>query len=194
MSPLRVSLLTLFVAGSAFAMAEAQNPRKQTAPETFNSSVQARTEIAASATTMRIQIDTYTKQQDADVMSSALAHGGYSGFLQALRQASAAGHLVLGPQTFTIRWARQEPTAKGGRAITLVTDAPIYFIGGGRTDAKPRAGFELAVVRLAVDDFGLGTGTMAAAAKVRPNGDGGVIVDDYADEPIKLTFVHRVVK
>jgi hypothetical protein len=46
-------------------------------------------------------------------------------------------------------------------------------------------------VQLTVDEFGLGTGTMAAAAKVKPDGQGGVVLEDYAEEPIKLTYVHR---
>ena len=32
---------------------------------------------------------------------------------------------------------------------------------------------------------------MAAAARVRPDGDGGVLLDDYAEEPIELTNVTR---
>ena len=48
-------------------------------------------------------------------------------------------------------------------------------------------------MRLTVDEIGLGTGTMAAAARVKPDGSGGVVVEDYADEPIKLTFVTRVI-
>jgi hypothetical protein len=70
----------------------------------------------------------------------------------------------------------------------------VYFVGGGRADPKPREGFELAVVRLAVDEIGLGTGTLAAAARVRLDGAGGVTVEDYADEPIRLTFVSRVIR
>ena len=42
-----------------------------------------------------------------------------------------------------------------------------------------------------VDDVGLGTGTMAAAARVKPGGDAGVQIDDYAEEPIKLIAVNR---
>jgi hypothetical protein len=64
------------------------------------------------------------------------------------------------------------------------------FVGSAKADPKPRAGFEVAVVRLQVDG-GRGTGTMAAAARVRPDGDGGVLLDDYADEPIAVTNVTR---
>jgi len=32
---------------------------------------------------------------------------------------------------------------------------------------------------------------MAAAARVRPDGDGGVLLDDYAEEPIAVTKLTR---
>jgi hypothetical protein len=72
-----------------------------------------------------------------------------------------------------------------------VTDQPIFFVGGGAADAKPRAGYEVALIQLQVDSIGLGDGTMAAAARVRPGGESGVQVDDYADKPIKLVTVVR---
>jgi hypothetical protein len=34
---------------------------------------------------------------------------------------------------------------------------------------------------------------MAAAAKVKRDGESGVLIEDYAEEPIKLTFVSRVI-
>lgn len=42
-------------------------------------------------------------------------------------------------------------------------------------------------MELQLDDQGSGTGTMAAAARVRPSPDGGVVLDDYAEAPIRLT-------
>ena len=91
-----------------------------------------------------------------------------------------------------LRWAREEPSGKG-RSISLVTEKPVYFVGGGSANAKPRQGFELAVLQLTVDDYGLGMGTMAAAARVKPDGSGGVVLEDYAEEPIRLTSIYRVI-
>ena len=42
-----------------------------------------------------------------------------------------------------------------------------------------------------VDNAGMGTGEMAAAARVKPGGETGVQVDDYADQPLTLTGVAR---
>lgn len=191
--PMSLVLAAALAAVTLPGESAAQKRRPYTAPEAFTSSVQARTTGGASATSMRIHIDRYTAEDDRKTMTDALAHGGYGAFVQALRKAPAVGHLEVGDLKFTLRWSREQPTDKGGRTIVLATDAPVYFLGGGRADAKPRDGFHLAIVQLTVDDFGIGTGTMAAAARVKPDGQGGVVVEDYAEEPIKLTYVHRVV-
>jgi hypothetical protein len=192
----RIVFLLVAIAAGIIASrpdAAAQKRNVYTAPETFSSPMQARTESGAAAATVRIQIDRYTPEGDRKAMTDAMTHGGYPAFVQALRKAPAVGHVEIGDQRFTLRWTREQQTPKG-RAISLVTDSPVFFIGGGRVDAKPRQGFELAVVQLAVDDFGLGTGTMAAAARVKADGSGGVVIEDYANEPIKLTSVYRVIK
>jgi hypothetical protein len=76
----------------------------------------------------------------------------------------------------------------------VVTDEPIFFVGGGRPDAKPREGYEVAVIQFDVDNVGLGKGTMTAAARVKPGGETGVQIDDYADKPIRLVTVTRNIK
>ena len=170
----------------------AQQRRAYTAPETFTSPLQARTATGASAATIRIQIDRYSSEAELKSMTDGLTYGGYPGFVQALRKAPVVGYVEIGDVKVSLRWAREQATPKG-RTISLVTERPVYFIGGGKATAKPREGFELAVVQLAVDEFGLGSGTMAAAAKVKKDGEGGVLIEDYAEEPIKLTFVSRVI-
>ena len=128
---------------------------------------------------------------DRTSVEGGLKGGGYPAFLAALRKAPQVGTVGIGDQKFAIRYAREEKTEKG-RTITLVTDKPMFFVGGGSTDAKPRAGYKVGAVRIEVDDVGLGSGTMAAAARIKPGPGGvGVAVDDYADQPIKLVTVSR---
>ena len=119
--------------------------------------------------------------------------GGYAAFLTALRKAPEVGSVAFNDRKWAIRWARERPTTNG-RMIVLVTDQPIHFVGGGAIDAKPRAGYDVAVIQMTVDDVGLGKGTMAAAARVKPDGEAGVVIDDYADQPIALTSVVRKVE
>lgn len=169
----------------------AQSPRNSGAPETFSANAQAQGAAGAIAATIQIQIQRYSPDFDRTSVESALKGGGYPAFLTALRKAPEVGSVGIGDQKFPIRYAREEKTAKG-RTITIVTDKPMFFVGGGRTDAKPRAGYEVGAIQMMVDDVGLGTGSMAAAARIKPGPEGvGVQVDDYADAPIKLVTVSR---
>jgi hypothetical protein len=140
-----------------------------------------------------VEIDRYTPAHARTTITDALKYQGYPGFVNAIRQGPIAGSLTIGDQKWTIRWARQLPGGSG-RVISIVTDKPVAFIGGARTDAKPRAGYDVAVAQFTVDRAGKGTGTMAAAARVKPGGETGVRIDDYAEAPVKLSVTARAKK
>jgi hypothetical protein len=187
----RVSSLVLVgLMACSVSHVDAQSPRNSGAPETFSANAQAKAGAGSVAATIQIHIQRYTPDFDRTAVETALKQGGYPAFVTALRKAPEVGSVTAGDQKFPIRWARELKTDKG-RTIVVVTDKPMFFVGGGRTEAKPRAGYEVAVIQLLVDEIGLGTGTMAAAARVKPGGDTGVQIDDYADEPIKLVTVSR---
>jgi hypothetical protein len=175
----------------AAASALAQSSPAATAPETF--SAKARVENSAGAaieSPIQVHIERYTPDFDRTAVENGLKYNGYSGFLTALRKAPDVGYVDLNGQKTTIRWARQT-TAAAGRTIVVVTDKPVYFIGGGLAASKPRAGYEVALMQLQIDAKGSGAGTMAAAARVKPGGETGVQVDDYAEAPVKLLTVTR---
>jgi hypothetical protein len=161
------------------------------APEMFTANAQASAASGASAAaTVQIEIRRYTPDPDRAAVEGALKGGGYPAFLTALRKAPEVGTVSLGTQKWAIRWAREQSTPTG-RTIVVVTDQPMFFLGGSKANAKPRAGYEVGLIRIQVDAAGMGTGEMAAAARVKPGGEAGVQVDDYADQPIKLTGVAR---
>ncbi len=187
------SVLLMGIVALAMSPAAAQTPtpRNAGAPESFTANAQVASGAGAIAATIQIDIQRYSPDFDRTSIEGALKGGGYAAFLTALRKAPEVGTVALGDQKFSIRYAREEKTAQG-RTITLVTDKPMFFVGGGRTDAKPRAGFEVGALQMMVNDVGMGSGTMAAAARIKPGPEGvGVQVDDYADAPIKLTTVSR---
>ena len=185
------SVVLMGFLGLAMSPVAAQTPRNAGAPETFSANAQVAGAAGAMAATIQIQIQRYSPDFDRKSVESALKGGGYPSFLTALRKAPEVGSIGIGDQKFAIRYAREEKTAKG-RTITVVTDKPMFFVGGARADAKPRAGYEVGAVQMMVDDVGLGSGTMAAAARIKPGPEGvGVQVDDYAEAPIKLVTVSR---
>ena len=170
----------------------AQAPRRNVgAPETFSANAAAaKPGSGAIAATVQVHIERYTPDADRTAVETALKGGGFAAFVAALRKAPEVGYVQLGDQKTSIRWARQTDNAKG-RTIVVVTDKPVFFVGGGAANAKPREGYDVAVIEMTVDDVGLGTGRMAAAAKVKPGGEAGVQIEDYADAPVKLTTVTR---
>lgn len=166
------------------------------APETFTANLHVTGATGgAGAATILIDIERYTPEAERTAVETALKTGGYPAFVAALRKAPVVGSVSSGDQKWDIRWARErEQATNKGRTIVVVTDRPIFFVGGGRVDAKPRAGYEVAVIQLQVDEIGLGSGSMAAAARVKPGGETGVQIDDYADKPIKLVTVVRKIR
>ena len=162
------------------------------APETFSANINATgASGGAGAATIQIDIRRYTPDSDRTAVEAALKTGGYASFVTALRKAPQVGTVSFGDRTWAIRWARERPAGEYTRTIVVVTDQPIFFVGGGRVDAKPREGYEVAVIQMEVDNAGLGKGAMTAAARVKPGGETGVQIDDYADKPIKLVTVVR---
>ena len=165
------------------------------APETFSANVQASgAQGGAAAATISIDIQRYTPEADRTAVEGALKTGGYPAFLTALRKAPEVGSVNFADRKFPIRWARERATGKYTRSIVVVTDQPIFFVGGGRPDAKPREGFEVAVIELHVDNVGIGKGSMTAAARVKPGGENGVQIDAYEDKPMNLVTVVRKIK
>ena len=174
--------------------AAAGGQTKATAPETITANAHVTGAAGAAATRISMQIDRYTPDADREAVAQALKQGGYPAFLTALRKAPVVGSLTIAGQTFDIRWAREQPVSNG-RSIVLITDKPVYFVGGGGTNAKPRAGYEVALLQFRLDGSGLGfEGTMAAAARVKPGGPTGVQIDDYAEKPIELQGISRAIK
>ena len=187
-------LMIVLVAVSVYVRAQgAQSGGATTgAPEIFSATAQAKNSSSAASSKLEVRVNRYTPEFDRKTVEEALRLGGYPKFVIAIRNAPEVGQLVLGGGTpFAIRYAREKVEASG-RSIILVTDKPVFFIGTGRAEpTKPRSGYEVAVLQIQVDGAGQGHGTMAAAARVRPDGNGGVRLDDYAEDPITLTQLTR---
>ena len=175
----------------ASLLLSSQRSWEPTAPETFEAQSQVLVATGGAAGLIIVQVDRYAADADHRVITDALTQGGYPAFLEALRRLPSIGTLTIGNRKLAIRWARQQPLPDKARHIAVVTDAPAFFVGGGAVDAKPTAGFDVAVVEFTVDSIGLGKGTMAAAARVKAGGETGVEIEDYAGKRIDLVTVRR---
>ena len=153
--------------------------------EAFSASTEIKTASGPITATIQVRIRRYTPDFDRKALEDALEHGGYASFVNAMRKVPEFGTVLAGDGQFAIRYAREHKTEKG-RTIVVVTDKPVFFVGGARPNAKPRAGYETALIQLQVNDRGVGTGMWAPAARVKPGGETGVRIDSYADEPLAL--------
>ena len=188
---MRISFLVVIgLAVLSGATAGAQTSGTSSAPETFSASTQIKTASGPISATIQVSIRRYTPEFDRKALEDALEHGGYASFVNALRRAPEVGSVLAGDGQFAIRYAREHKTDKG-RTIVVVTDKPVFFVGGARPNAKPRAGYESALLQLQVNDGGTGTGMMAPAARVKPGGETGVRIDNYADEPLALKVTRQ---
>src|SRR5262245_13696146 len=156
----------------------------QAFPKTLTVDAEASLPYAKLSATFTIQVDRLMREQDFMKVAEALKYGGYPRFLPALRQLPVVGRLQIGDMRFDLKYARERPDNKSH--LVLVADRPVYFFGGGSVDPKAKGGYELTIVEIDFDASGNGKGTMAAAARVKPSGDGGVILDDYAVTPFRL--------
>ena len=175
---------------TAGVLAEAQS-YKNTAPESFRANGQITGAAGGAASAIEIKIDRYTSDTDHAALASTLKASGNDAFVAELKKAPAIGTVKIGPRSVTVRWAREERQQGENRRIALVTDAPLFFAGAGAVDAKPTAGYDIGVLEFTVDSVGMGKGTMAPAARVKPGGGSGVVVDDYSGKRVTLVTVSR---
>jgi hypothetical protein len=138
-----------------------------------------------------IVIDRKLSQADTDRLTAAFKEGGAAGLRKALGGAAAAGSIRLGSGEPTPARIIVERATDKGRLLTLVTEKPILFLGAGVPGAKAKEGYDFAVLDLEVDANGSGGGTLAPAAKVTLK-QGAFVVEDYAQELVRLTGVKKV--
>ena len=140
----------------------------------------ATTKVVSSVT---VHVNRLMEENRRKRVADALKHSGYGNFLTALRALPPIGAIELDARRVEIRYAIEQQEATG-RRLVLVADRPLFFLHDERV--KSRAGYELTVVELRFDAQGGVTGTMAGAARVKPS-PGGVVLDDYAEAPVRLS-------
>jgi hypothetical protein len=180
-----------FTVVSAALLMTVAVPQGQTAAEvlTATAAVKGAGGGAASAP-VTITIDRKMTDREASTLTAAFKAGGAAALRKALVGIAPTGSVKIGagsaaPTRFTI----ERPTSNG-RLLTILTDQPLAFVGAGQPGAKPKEGYDFAVIDIEVDAKGSGTGTLAPAAKIKMNGD-AFVVEDYGAEAVQLTAVRK---
>lgn len=165
--------------------------RGQGTAEVFTATAAVKTAAGAAASApVTISISRKMPQSEADALVAAFKSGGPAALRKALVGVAPTGTVQIGTGKATPTRIMVERATGDGRLVTIVTDQPLLFLGAGVPGAKPQAGYEFAVIDIAVDAKGNGTGTIAPAAKIRMNGP-AFVVDDYGAEVVQLKEVKK---
>ena len=161
------------------------------AGETFTGTASVKGPGGAAATApITITVDRTLTQAETKTLVEAFTTGGASALRKALADVKPTGSVKLGGGAATPARLTIERTTDKGRLLTIVTDKPILFVGASVPEAKPKAGYDFAVLDLEVDASGKGSGSLSPAAKIAVKG-GAFVVEDYSSEPIRLSSVAR---
>jgi hypothetical protein len=176
--------LTVGVWLASVSIAAAQAGREQ-----FTATASVKTAGGASASApVTITVDRKMPATEAETLVRAFVSGGSDALRKALVGVAPTGVVTVGAGAATpIRIAIERPTSDG-RLLTLVTDKPVLFLGGGLPNAKPKEGYDYAVIDLQLNASGGGSGVMAPAAKIKPL-QGVFVVEDYGAELVTLNDV-----
>jgi hypothetical protein len=180
-------VLSSIVVGAAVSIAHAQ-----AGAETFTATATVKTASSATAgAPVTIIVDRKMSQSEADTLMAAFKTGGVPGLRKALVGVPPTGSVRVGGGAPTpTRLTLERPTDKG-RLLTIVTDQPIAFLAAGVPGAKPKEGYDFAIIDIEVDAKGSGSGTLSPAAKITLK-QGAFVVEDYASELVQLTGVSKV--
>jgi hypothetical protein len=163
----------------------------QARTETWTATASVKTAAGATATVpVQIVVNRALTAQETEAVMGALKSGGEPALRKALAKLPASGSVRIGQNAaVSSRLVLERPTDKG-RLITIVTETPLLFLGASLPGAKPKEGYDFAVLDMEVDANGAGTGTLAPAAKIRLSGQ-SVTVADYGAEAVRLVDVKR---
>jgi hypothetical protein len=163
----------------------------QSGSEQFTATASVKTAGGASASApVTITVDRKMPTAEAEALVKAYVSGGAEALRKALVGVAPTGAVTVGAGAATpIRIAIERPTSDG-RLLTLVTDKPVLFLGGGLPNAKPKAGYDYAVIDLQLNASGGGSGVMAPAAKIKPL-QGVFVVEDYGAEMVTLNDIKK---
>jgi hypothetical protein len=111
--------------------------------------------------------------------------------LSALQKMPKVGYIRT-PNTLAwdLRYARQSPLPDGGRRIVLATDRPIGFAEARNQGRSMDYPFTIVEVQLDKNDEGVGK--ILAGTKIYIDKDKNLVLENYAQQPIRFNEIKRL--
>ena len=141
---------------------------------------------------LELVVTRWSSDAERDRVHAVVTEEGPDQLRNALGDAYAAGWLHWpGHLDYTLRYARRAPRPDGGEDIVLVTDSRTW-IGWDTRHSMGWTDGPVTVIHLRLNKDGAGEGRLSlSATKIRGDKDAGVVLDDYASQPIFLTEIQR---
>ena len=155
---------------------------------TFTATATVKTAAGQLTGPVTIVVTRVTTDAERDKVAEALKKGGTPAVVQMLKGAPDVGYIELGTRKTPLKYAYVRPVS-GGRLVTVVASTPIVHLGAGLPEAKPKAGFDLALALLDVKDAGAGSGELVPAATLKLTDAGAIQTQDYGADVVVLTNV-----
>jgi hypothetical protein len=138
-----------------------------------------------------IRIFGRTSQDQRDQLIKALQSDGTPGVRKLLSTFPDVATIEVGKGSSPLKYCWIQDIGGGMRLITLGADHPLFFLGADAKVDKPKEGYDVAVIDLQVDGGGKGDGTLSAAAKLKLADNGGLRVEDYSVNLIRLDSIQK---
>ncbi len=187
----RARTLAAMAVVGALGIACAARAQAPTGPEAFTAIATVHAEHGGWATApVTIVVDRKMSVSEAQPLIDAFKSGGPAALRSALEGVEATGLVQLGEGDVTPTRLTIERATDKGRLLTIVTDEPLYFVGGGSPAAGPKEGYDFGVIDIEIDATGGGWGTLAPAARITVQ-RGAFVVQDYAADVVWLRPVTK---
>jgi hypothetical protein len=138
-----------------------------------------------------IVVNRWSTDADRDRLFSVVRDSGPNNLLDALRDAPTVGYMHWpGHLNYGLRYARRTPRPDGGEDVVLVADRPIWLWWGTATSTASTDS-PFTVIQLQLNKQGAGEGKFSVANKISSNKEVGIVLEDYANQPVLLNDVQR---
>jgi len=162
----------------------------QAAVGTFKATAAVKAPGKSAAVPVTIHIDHFIADADRDKVVAAVKGGKPGEPQKTLAALPDLGYVAVGATKTPLKYAYARSTGSG-RLITVVTAKAIYYIGGSEPNAKPKAGYDMALALMVLDGNDTGDGELAPAVKVKLDENGAIVTQDYGKEVVRLTKIAK---
>ena len=180
-----VATVVLVVVVGGALLVRAQAPPT----ETFTGTASARKGTTRVSAPFSLTITRHASAAEREALIAAIRSEGTTAARKALAAMPDAGTIQLGERRTAVKFVSERETGSG-RLMTVLTAQPIVFVGAGLPDAQPRAGSDVALAFLDLQETG-GKGELAPAAKVGIDDHGALVTHDYGSTVIWLDDLVR---